>query len=165
MQIPHCPARRNHFETRKDITLRYSLLAFGALAAAVAVAYGCGSAEEADDSGDAGAAETVQITLKDFSFTPAKLQLETDSQVELKLVNSGSVAHTFTIQEFEIDTEIQPRAETTIQISSGQSGQFNYYCRFHKDQMKGTLTAGDPGESADRSPTPSPADDQPYYDY
>jgi len=60
------------------MTRRY--LAGSVLVSAIMAAYAYGSDGEGisgnEDGGEASARQTVEITLKDFSFTPGKLQVE-----------------------------------------------------------------------------------------
>lgn len=144
------------------MTRRY--LAGSVLVSAIMAAYACGSDGEGisgnEDGGEASARQTVEITLKDFSFTPGKLQVEAGKELEIRLTNPGDAPHTFTIEEFDVDAELQSRAETTVLVTPAEAGRFTYYCRFHKaQQMGGALTVGDQGEVAVPSPTPVTPDD------
>lgn len=134
------------------------------LVIAIMAAYACGSDDEGitgnEDGGGTSSRQTVEVTLKDFSFTPGKLQVEADQELEIRLTNSGDATHTFTIDEFGVDTEIQPRTETTVLVTPSEAGRFTYYCRFHEaQQMEGVLTVGDQGGAAAPSPTPATTDD------
>jgi len=144
------------------MTRRY--LAGTVLVSAIIAAYACGSDEGGiggnEDGGATSSRQTVEITLKDFSFTPGKLQVEAGKELEIRLTNSGAAPHTFTIDEFDVDAEIQPRTETTVLVTPSEAGRFTYYCRFHEAQeMEGALTVGDQGGAAVPSPTPATTDD------
>jgi cytochrome c oxidase subunit II len=132
----------------------------------------CGGDEEADYSGDApggatsDAAQNVEVTVSDFSFTPGNLTAKTGDPFDLVLTNSGDAPHTFTIDEFDVDSEVAAGEETTVSITASDSGEFTYYCRFHRQQgMEGSIKVSGAGAAGDDSdPTESPADDG-YYDY
>jgi plastocyanin len=132
----------------------------------------CGGDEEADYSGDPpsgvatdGAPQTVEVTASDFSFAPADLTAKAGDPLELVLTNAGSAPHTFTIDEFDVDAEVAVGEETTISVTPSDSGEFTYYCRFHRQQgMEGSITVSGAGRAGDSNPTESPADDG-YYDY
>jgi len=98
---------------------------------------------------EASARQTVEITLKDFSFTPGKLQVEAGKELEIRLTNPGDAPHTFTIEEFDVDAELQSRAETTVLVTPAEAGRFTYYCRFHQAQQMG---APSPSAIKARSP-------------
>jgi plastocyanin len=132
----------------------------------------CGGDEEADYSGDApsgvatnGAPQTVEMTASDFSFAPADLTAKAGDSLELVLTNAGNAPHTFTIDEFGVDAEVAAGEETTISVTPSDSGEFTYYCRFHRQQgMQGSITVSGAGGAGDSNPTESPADDG-YYGY
>ena len=142
-----------------------------ALAAASALIVACGGDEEADSSDDVrdGATpdtlQTVEVTASDFSFTPGNLTANTGDPFDLVLTNDGNAPHTFTIDEFGVDAEVAAGEETTVSVTPSESGEFSFYCRFHRQQgMEGDITVSGVGGAGDTDPTESPADDG-YYDY
>jgi plastocyanin len=85
--------------------------------------------------------------------------------VTIVLTNAGNAPHTFTIDEFDVDAEVAAGEETTVSITPSASGEFTYYCRFHRNQgMVGSISVSGSGGADDSNPTESPADDG-YYDY
>ena len=149
-----------------SLPVRTTITVAVALATA-ALFVACGGDEEADSSGDANsdAGQTVEVTASDFSFTPAKLTAAIGGSFDLVLTNAGDAPHTFTIDEFDLDAEVAPGEETSVTVSPSKSGEFTYYCRFHREQgMEGGITVSGPAGAGDTDPTESPADDG-YYDY
>jgi plastocyanin len=145
----------------------------GATTLAAAITSACGGEEEPDYGGDQpgngsrDARQTMEVTASDFSFTPDSLSAAPREPFEVVLTNNGSAPHTFTIDEFDVDAEVAAGDETTVSVTPSDSGDFGFYCRFHKDQgMEGDITvAGAPGDAeTDPGPTQAPTDDS-YYDY
>jgi len=136
------------------------------LAAAVSMIAACGGDEEADGGvATADSLQTVDVTATDFSFTPGKLIANIGDPLELVLTNAGNAPHTFTIDEFAVDAEVAAGEETTVSITPSDSGEFTYYCRFHRNQgMEGSITVSGAGGAGDSNPTESPSDDG-YYGY
>ena len=133
--------------------------------ATAALFVACGGDEEADYSGDAdsNAVQTVEVTASDFSFTPATLTAEVGGSFNLVLTNAGDAAHTFTIDEFDLDAEVAPGEETSVTVSPSESGEFTYYCRFHQDQgMEGGITVSGRAGAGDTDSPESPAEDGDY---
>jgi len=133
------------------------------LIAALAAACGGGDSDESSGTGtDSETRETIEVTAKDFSFTPAKLKGEVGRAFEVTLTNSGDATHTFTIDEFNVNEEVASRTETTVLVTPAEPGEFNYYCRFHQTQgMQGAITVtgeGRAGSGASPYPTPDPED-------
>ena len=147
------------------------LAALTSLGAALALIAACGGEEEADYSGDGNpnAGQSVEVTASDFSFAPGKLVATIGDPFDLVLTNAGNAPHTFTIDEFDVDAEVTAGEEKTVSVTPSESGEFSFYCRFHRQQgMEGAITVsgavsggeGTPGSD----PTVSP-DDNGYYDY
>jgi plastocyanin len=129
----------------------------------------CGGDDEAGVDGDVAqpSPQLVEVTAKDFSFVPPKLRGTVGAPIEVTLKNTGQVPHTFTIDEFSVDTEIGPGEETKLMVLPPEPGEFNYYCRFHQEQeMRGAITtvsegaaSGDERTSADGEATGEPEED------
>lgn len=133
------------------------LSSFLFLAAALAVA--CGDSDESSGTGsDSETPEAIEVTAKDFSFTPAKLKGVVGRVLEVTLKNSGGTTHTFTIDEFNVDAEVASRTETTVLVTPAEPGEFNYYCRFHQGRgMQGAITVtGENGGGSRSSPQATP---------
>lgn len=135
----------------------------------VLAALACGG----DDEADIGSAATpspqiVEVTAKDFSFVPAKLRGTVGAPIEITLKNAGQAAHTFTIDEFNVDTEVAPGEETTLTVLPAEPGEFNYYCRFHEGRgMRGaiTTTGEDVSDGGAAAPSGSPVGETDGYSY
>ena len=149
--------------------MRHFRVAAATLAMALA-ALACGGDDEAGVDGDATASspQVVEVTAKDFSFVPAKLRGTVGAPIELTLNNTGQVSHTFTIDEFKVDTEVAAGEETTVTVLPSEPGEFDYYCRFHEGRgMRGAITTtGEDGSGAGAaSPSDAPAPETDDYSY
>jgi plastocyanin len=150
----------------RSLPARTTITVTVALATA-ALFVACGDDEEADYSGDANsnAGQTVKVKASDFSFTPGKLTATINDPFDLVLTNAGDAPHTFTIDEFDLDAEVAAGEEMTVSVTPSDSGEFSYYCRFHRQQdMQGSITVSGVTGAGDTGPSESPADDG-YYDY
>jgi plastocyanin len=79
------------------------------------------------------------ITIKDFSFNPAEVTVAKRA-VALKLNNTGSAGHTFTIDSPKIDVEIGAGSNSEVLVDLGQQTEVVFYCRFHRSRgMQGKL--------------------------
>jgi plastocyanin len=151
------------------IRIRISQVAAAILAIAVA-AVACGGEDEAgvDGNGASSSPQIVEMTVKDFKFVPPKLRGTIGAPIEITLKNTGQVSHTFTIEEFNVDTEVPAGGKTTVTVLSSEPGEFDYYCRFHQDRgMRGVITTtGEYGSGAGAaSPTDPPTGDTDGYGY
>ncbi|WP_328678113.1 cupredoxin domain-containing protein [Streptomyces sp. NBC_00322] len=80
----------------------------------------------------------AHISIKNFTFIPAKLQVRPGTKVIVE--NQDSVTHTLTATgDKKFDTgDIDP-GETATFIAPSTSGSYPYICTIHPN-MKGTLT-------------------------
>ena len=77
-------------------------------------------------------------------FSPNNLFVGGES-APISLENTGSVPHTFTIEELDIDVELEPGANEDLDLPTDKGGNYIFVCRFHEDQvMKGTLSIATP---------------------
>lgn len=79
-----------------------------------------------------------EITIKDFAFDPTRVTVS-EKAVAIKLTNTGSARHTFTIDDPKVDFEIAPGTTTQALVALGDKTEASFYCRFHPSQMKGTI--------------------------
>jgi plastocyanin len=125
----------------------------------------CVGGEEAESGGTTPTPQVVDMTASDFSFSPDALGSEVGAPIEVSLKNAGQAAHTFTIDELDIDAEVAPGEETTVRVLASEPAELEFYCRFHRASgMTGSLTAEAAG-GEDEQPTET-ADETPGdYDY
>jgi len=139
-----------------------------AIVAVVALA-ACGPANQASL-----AVQSLNVTAKEFAFTPAAFEVTAGQPVKLTFRNDGSVEHDFSIREIELvgsatasgDAQSanghmmggmtgQPQlhvaagagATATLEFTPGKAGTYEYYCTVagHKESgMAGVLTVKAP---------------------
>lgn len=84
--------------------------------------------------------DAVRIAMKDFSFDPKDVTVA-KSAVAIKLSNTGSARHTFTVDNPKVDQEVEPGKETEVLVAMGSQTEFTFYCRFHRaGGMQGKVT-------------------------
>ena len=109
-----------------------------ALAAVAVVAAACGGDDEGGGTtggnGGGGASDGTTITIRDFAFDPATLQVS--GQATLTVTNEDSTAHTFTLDDGSVDQDLAPgdSAEVTVEVSETTG----FHCEIHPN-MTGTL--------------------------
>jgi plastocyanin len=115
--------------------------------------------EEATNHGSAKVAgqDEFELELDDNYFGPTVLKGEADQTITLTLHNEGQNPHTFTVDDVNVDEELQPGDEgVTVDIAFPPSGSLTFYCRFHRGSgmlgslsVDGTAGSGDGGTSDD----------------
>ena len=109
------------------------------------VLVGCGGDDAGSDAQTGGndtateqpAEPTSTISLLDNEYAPADPVITSG---ELQLVNEGASPHTFTVEDENVDVEVEAGAEATETIDLAP-GTYTLFCEFHRGQgMETTLT-------------------------
>jgi plastocyanin len=81
------------------------------------------------------------VTMGGFAFAPDPITTTAGQGLSLRNAD-GSVPHTFTVRDTDVDVEVGPgdTVETTIDLAPGD---YDVFCRFHEGQgMTASLTVG-----------------------
>jgi plastocyanin len=85
----------------------------------------------------------VTVELSDFAFAPTVLEGEAGQSLSVDLSNVGMAAHTFTIDEQEVDVQLGAGESGAAEVTFPDSGALVFYCRFHiSSGMLGGLSVG-----------------------
>ncbi len=82
----------------------------------------------------------VTVTASDFAFSPDRITGHATHTIDLTVVNEDDADHTFTVDDLDVDVEAAAGAEAETSFTSDETGTFEFYCRFHPDQMSGQLS-------------------------
>lgn len=91
----------------------------------------------------------LTVIARDFFFEPTYVQTAPGASVPLTITNEGTTAHTFTIDELDIDETLAPGDSVEVEAQFPQQGPITYYCRFHMGQgMQGAFFFEADGQNA-----------------
>jgi plastocyanin len=95
-------------------------------------------------SADVSGMDAIDLELDDFYFEPTVLEGEAGQALTVTMSNAGDAPHTFTVDELNVDHELQPGDEdVSTEVTFPDSGALVFYCRFHADGgMRGGLSVG-----------------------
>ncbi|MFN2526089.1 MAG: cupredoxin domain-containing protein [Actinomycetota bacterium] len=130
--------------------MRFSLRAI-ACASAILVAFpGC---VLNDDDEAPGAVTRVEVTASDFSFDPTTLLFDVGATAEVDFNNIGSVLHSFTVPDFDIEVEAEGGESQSLTFAvTDEPGSYEFFCKYHPNEMMGTISIGGvnaPGDVVD----------------
>ena len=109
--------------------------------ALVAAAFGVACGQEETDSG--AQEQSFEVQAFDNYYDPTSLQFEPGANVNLTLQNSGSVAHSITINDLDFEAEAQSGDSIENSFTAPtEPGSLEFYCKFHPDEMQGTISIG-----------------------
>jgi plastocyanin len=100
------------------------------------------SGDDGDSGGStpssaSGGAGGLTITAEDFSFSPDTLEVPSGEST-ITVTNSGSVEHNFTLDDDSVSEDVEPGESVTVTVDVSADAPF--HCKYHPDQMTGTLT-------------------------
>jgi plastocyanin len=114
-----------------------SLLTLIAAVLLFAGACGGGGDDTSSEAGgdDMGSADALPVTMtaKNLAFQPDALEGHATHTVDLTFVNEDDTAHTFTIDDMEVDLEAAGGEEATTTFTPEEIGTYEFYCKFHPD--------------------------------
>ena len=110
----------------------------GASAAAGGASAAAGGASAATGAACAvaasGATATVNVTIKNFSFTPQPVEAKVGDVVAWK--NDDAVSHSATMDDGSCDTNPISAGSSAMLVFTAP-GTYTYHCKIHPTQMKG----------------------------
>ena len=103
---------------------------------------GAGGGSEAASEASGGGGGSITVEAKDFEFDPAELEVAAGA-VTVDIDNAGEAPHTFTIEELDVNEEIDAGQQGTAEFDA-EPGEYEFVCTFHLGQdMVGTLTVAE----------------------
>jgi plastocyanin len=93
---------------------------------------------------DIGDATTVVIDAGDFFFEPTFVKAAPGADVQVTIDNVGDVTHTFTIDDQDVDVEVEPGDSAEVAVTLPEGAALRFYCSFHGSRgMQGALYSAD----------------------
>ena len=127
------------------------LLVVGVLALAAA---GCGDDEGGGDSasattaapettaaaGGGGGENEFKLTAQGFKWDQTSLQMTAGTEVKVEVTNQDSAEHNFTFEQAGANQDVAAGEDATVAFTAPAAGGYEFLCKFHPAQMKGTVT-------------------------
>jgi plastocyanin len=109
--------------------------------AAMVLVLGVAACGDDDDDAERGGTESAgagaTIVAANIAFDPTTLSVAAGETITLR--NEDDVEHSFTIDDPEVDAEAEGGEEATVEAPD-EPGTYDFHCRYHPDEMTGTLT-------------------------
>jgi plastocyanin len=90
----------------------------------------------ANDHGtkDVSGESEVEVELDDDYFEPTVLEGTPGQKVTLELENEGGSEHNLTIDELQIDQDVEPGDKAEVEVTFPDSGTLTFFCKYHRGQ-------------------------------
>lgn len=86
---------------------------------------------------------SAQVEAFDNYFKSTTVILEPDTEATVTLINNGSTLHSFSIPDLDVEIEAEGAEESTVTFATtGLAGAYEFLCKYHPEEMKGTVTIG-----------------------
>ena len=112
-----------------------------------------------DDDAESTGGDAVDVVAKDFVFDPERIEAQPGETLSVHFVNEDDVEHSFTVESLDADVEAEGGEEGDVDVDIPEDGgSIEFICRYHPDQMTGTIEAGGDGAGAgtgDDDPEPT----------
>ncbi len=74
-------------------------------------------------------AQVIDVTLSEFKIVPTMINIPADTPAELRITNTGSVAHNFEVPELKLSSgNIDPGATATVKVQARPAGTMSAIC-------------------------------------
>lgn len=90
--------------------------------------------------GGGGGGTEIQLVASNFKFDKTSLDMQSGSQVKLEIRNQGQAEHNFTFTEAGANQDVEAGEDATATFTAPAAGSYQFFCKYHPSQMKGTVT-------------------------
>lgn len=81
-----------------------------------------------------------KVELDDFYFEPTVIKGSAGATVKLEMDNEGSSLHNFTLEDQNIDQDVEAGEDASVTVTIPDSGFLEFFCKYHRGQgMVGEL--------------------------
>lgn len=113
------------------------------IAAAAIFLYGCAEEQGSEPAGEGVQSLDVSVEAFDFYFEPQTIPVELGQEINLTFTNNGDNNHSFSAPD--LDVEIEASSGNTVEGTfsvPNDPGSLEFFCKYHPDDMQGTITIG-----------------------
>jgi plastocyanin len=90
--------------------------------------------------GGGGGEAEIQLVASDFKFDKTSLDMQAGSQVKAEVRNQGQAEHNFTFTEAGANQDIEAGEDAAATFTAPAAGSYQFFCKYHPSQMKGSVT-------------------------
>jgi plastocyanin len=87
-----------------------------------------------------GGGEDIQLTAQGFKWSTTDLQLTTGASVTVEVRNQDGVEHNFTFEQAGANQDVEASEDAKVTFTAPAAGTYQFLCKYHPTQMKGTVT-------------------------
>ncbi|HEX5371004.1 MAG TPA: cupredoxin domain-containing protein [Dehalococcoidia bacterium] len=104
---------------------------------------------------DVSKATTVDLEADSYYFEPTFLSGTPGQKLTIKVENDSTTLHNFSAKSLGIDSDVQPKSDSEIEVTFPDSGVVMFFCKYHTGQgMNGELLSGNATPAAPAGAAP-----------
>lgn len=120
-------------------------------------AVACGEEEDTDPA----VSQELTVEAFDYYFEPTALSVQLGAEVTIELTNAGTVSHSWTATDLDVEVEAGSGDEASVTfVAPNEPGSYDFFCKFHPDEMQGTISVGGSDEPVEERPENQDEDDE-----
>jgi plastocyanin len=112
----------------------------GASASATTAAPATTAAHETTAAAGGGGEHEIKLVAQGFKFDQTSLDLKAGSSYTVEITNQDSAEHNFTFEAANVDQDVEASEDATATFTAPAAGSYEFRCKYHPAQMKGTVT-------------------------
>ena len=86
---------------------------------------------------------TASVAAFDFYFETETVILEPEVEATIEFTNNGSNLHSFSVPDLDVEVEAEPAETATVTfVTPDVPGPYEFFCKYHPDDMAGAITIG-----------------------
>jgi plastocyanin len=98
------------------------------------------AASETTAAAGGGGENEIKLVTAGFKFDKTSLDLKAGSSYKVEVTNEDSAEHNFTFEEANVDQDVEANEDATATFTAPAAGSYEFHCKYHAAQMKGTIT-------------------------
>jgi plastocyanin len=90
---------------------------------------------------DVSGMDELEVEQDNFYFEPTQLKGTAGQTLKIELKNESTTEHNFSIDDQNIDQDVEGGEDATVTVTFPSSGSVEFYCKYHRGSgMAGQLT-------------------------
>lgn len=91
---------------------------------------------------------SAQVEAFDTYFRNTTIVLEPEVEATVTLVNNGSLLHSFTAPDLDVEVEAEGGESASVTFVTPETpGAYEFFCKYHPEEMTGAVTVGADAEA------------------
>ena len=94
----------------------------------------------ATTAGGGGGDNEFKLTASGTAWDTTSLDMTAGAEVSVEVTNQDSIEHNFTFAEAKADQDVEGGEDATATFTAPAAGSYEFFCKYHPQAMRGTVT-------------------------